>query len=191
MVVRLSALHTGRLYPRKCSWYSFLLEAESTPGPMKNCTSWDRNSDPPTVPPRSPTTIYTRTKHRTKRIWNNVINEKPSQRSTFISRTVYVAYRVAVGCTFLRVIRPILPSSIFPSLSPGTRTIVPLTSTQSRRYRLIPLLGIKEIVLTRWTADSPKNVLQTRTCTLPIVLVLSSVIINCPTAMQQKLLPLF
>ena len=33
MVVRLSALHTGRLYPRKCSWYSFLLEAESTPGP--------------------------------------------------------------------------------------------------------------------------------------------------------------
>jgi hypothetical protein len=33
MVVRLSALRTGRLYPRKCSWYSFLLEAESTPGP--------------------------------------------------------------------------------------------------------------------------------------------------------------
>jgi len=33
---RLSALSTGRLYPpphRKCSWYSFLLEAESTPGP--------------------------------------------------------------------------------------------------------------------------------------------------------------
>jgi len=26
-------LRTGRLYPRKCSWYSFLLEAESTPGP--------------------------------------------------------------------------------------------------------------------------------------------------------------
>ena len=32
-VVRLSALCTGRLYPRKYSWYSFLLEAESTPGP--------------------------------------------------------------------------------------------------------------------------------------------------------------
>jgi len=33
-VVRLSALHTGRLYPpRKYSWYSFPLEAESTPGP--------------------------------------------------------------------------------------------------------------------------------------------------------------
>ena len=33
-VVRLSALHTGRLYPppRKYSWYTFLLEAESTPG---------------------------------------------------------------------------------------------------------------------------------------------------------------
>jgi len=30
---RLSALRTGRLYPNKCSWYSFLLEAESTPGP--------------------------------------------------------------------------------------------------------------------------------------------------------------
>ena len=33
MVVRLSALRTGRLYPRKYSWYSFLLEVESTPGP--------------------------------------------------------------------------------------------------------------------------------------------------------------
>jgi len=33
MVVRLSALGTGRLYPRKYTWYSFLLEAESTPGP--------------------------------------------------------------------------------------------------------------------------------------------------------------
>jgi hypothetical protein len=33
-VVRLSALHTSRLYPpRKLSWYSFLLKAESTPGP--------------------------------------------------------------------------------------------------------------------------------------------------------------
>jgi len=30
---RLSALRTVRLYPRKYSWYSFLLEAESTPGP--------------------------------------------------------------------------------------------------------------------------------------------------------------
>ena len=29
----LSALRTGRLYPRKYFCYSFLLEAESTPGP--------------------------------------------------------------------------------------------------------------------------------------------------------------
>jgi len=32
-VVRLPALRTSCLYPRKYSWYSFLLEAESTPGP--------------------------------------------------------------------------------------------------------------------------------------------------------------
>ena len=30
---RLSALRTGRLYPSKYSWYSFLLEAESIPEP--------------------------------------------------------------------------------------------------------------------------------------------------------------
>jgi hypothetical protein len=30
-VVRLSALRTGRLYRKKYSWYSFLLEAESNP----------------------------------------------------------------------------------------------------------------------------------------------------------------
>jgi len=44
--------------PRKCSWYSFLLKAESTPGPLcdrrdfisiknSNDTSWDRTSDLP------------------------------------------------------------------------------------------------------------------------------------------------
>jgi len=33
-LAKLSALRTGRLYPpRKYSCYSFLLEAESTPGP--------------------------------------------------------------------------------------------------------------------------------------------------------------
>ena len=45
-VVRLSALRTGRLYPTKYSWYSFLLETESNPGPLcgrknyviKNCS---------------------------------------------------------------------------------------------------------------------------------------------------------
>jgi len=36
---RLSALSTGRLYPRKYSWYSILLEAESTPGPY-----WDQKA---------------------------------------------------------------------------------------------------------------------------------------------------
>jgi len=33
MVVRLSALAPAAFTPRKCSWYSFLLEAESTPEP--------------------------------------------------------------------------------------------------------------------------------------------------------------
>jgi hypothetical protein len=35
---RLSASRTGHLYPKECSWYSFSLEAESTPGPwsLKN-----------------------------------------------------------------------------------------------------------------------------------------------------------
>jgi len=30
----LSALHTDCLYTQKYTWYSFLLEAESTPGPQ-------------------------------------------------------------------------------------------------------------------------------------------------------------
>jgi hypothetical protein len=29
-----SALGTGRLYPRRYTWYSFLLQADSTPGPQ-------------------------------------------------------------------------------------------------------------------------------------------------------------
>ena len=33
-VVRSSASRTGRLYPQECSWYSFSLAVESTPGPM-------------------------------------------------------------------------------------------------------------------------------------------------------------
>ena len=56
---RLSALRTGCfLPPRKYSWYSFLLEAESTPGPYfdrkdfisminYNDTIWDRTSGLP------------------------------------------------------------------------------------------------------------------------------------------------
>ena len=53
-----SLMHRPPLPPRKYSWYSFLLEAESTPGPqcdrkdfmsMKNSndTIWDRTSDLP------------------------------------------------------------------------------------------------------------------------------------------------
>jgi len=33
MVVRLLDLRTGRLIPTKYTWYSFMLEAESTPEP--------------------------------------------------------------------------------------------------------------------------------------------------------------
>ena len=55
---RLSALRTAAFTPRKYSWYSFLLEAESTPEPLcdrkdfmsmkdSNDTSWDRTSDLP------------------------------------------------------------------------------------------------------------------------------------------------
>jgi hypothetical protein len=33
MAVRLSALRAGRPLPKEDSWYSFLLEAELTPGP--------------------------------------------------------------------------------------------------------------------------------------------------------------
>jgi hypothetical protein len=71
-VVRLSALRTGRLYPpRKYSWYSSLLEAESTPGhlAMKNSndTIGNRTRDlpacsavpQPTAPPRAPTVWVT------------------------------------------------------------------------------------------------------------------------------------
>ena len=32
-VVRLSASRSGRLYPQECSWFSFSLGTESTPGP--------------------------------------------------------------------------------------------------------------------------------------------------------------
>jgi hypothetical protein len=56
-VVRSSASRTGRLYPQKCSWYSFSLGAESTPGPwcgrkemsQKNPET-PRGIDPGTVP---------------------------------------------------------------------------------------------------------------------------------------------
>jgi hypothetical protein len=71
-VVKLSALRTGCLYPRKFPWYSCLLEPESTPGSctagrimsMKNSsdTIGNRTRDlparsavpQPTTPPRAP-----------------------------------------------------------------------------------------------------------------------------------------
>ena len=125
-------------------------------------------------------------KHGTKRIWNNVINEKPSQRSVFISRTVYVAYSLALGRTFLQVIWPLRPCRIFPppfSRDTDNRVINLHTVTQITSH---PTLSIKETVLTRFTADAPKNVLQTRNFTLPIVLVFSSVIINCSNSAAAK-----
>jgi hypothetical protein len=35
MAVRLSAPRASRTYPQEDSWYSILLEAESTPGPVQ------------------------------------------------------------------------------------------------------------------------------------------------------------
>jgi hypothetical protein len=43
MVARLSALRTGHLYPKKYSWYPFLLEAESIPRPY--CGRKDYSDD--------------------------------------------------------------------------------------------------------------------------------------------------
>jgi hypothetical protein len=69
-VVKLSAVRTGRFYlPRKYSWYSFMVEAQSTPGPqsMKNFndTIANRTRDLPacsTVPqpprPRRSPSVY-------------------------------------------------------------------------------------------------------------------------------------
>jgi hypothetical protein len=35
IAARVLALRDGRLYPQEISWYSFVLEAESTPGPYE------------------------------------------------------------------------------------------------------------------------------------------------------------
>jgi hypothetical protein len=47
-VVRSSAVASGRLYPRRNPWYSFL-EAESTPGHMVPSVAPEKN--PPVTPP--------------------------------------------------------------------------------------------------------------------------------------------
>jgi hypothetical protein len=47
---RLSAIRTGRLYPpRKYSWYSFPLEAESTPGPSCGRKDYDNEKSTNTI----------------------------------------------------------------------------------------------------------------------------------------------
>ena len=48
-VVRSSVSRTGRLYPQECSWYSFLLGAESTPGPW--CGRREMSLKNPVTPP--------------------------------------------------------------------------------------------------------------------------------------------
>jgi hypothetical protein len=65
--VRLSTLRIGRIYPQKYSWYSFLLEAESTPWPQCGWKNYvnigNRTRDlptcttvpQPTAPPRAST----------------------------------------------------------------------------------------------------------------------------------------
>jgi hypothetical protein len=75
MAARLSALRTGLLYPQETSWYSFLLESESTPGVIvrleglgklkKSTSSGTRTGDlracsivpQPTTPPCAPRSL--------------------------------------------------------------------------------------------------------------------------------------
>jgi hypothetical protein len=49
---RSSASRTGRLYPQECSWYSFSLGAESTPG------SWNGRKEYVTESPVTPPGIF-------------------------------------------------------------------------------------------------------------------------------------
>jgi hypothetical protein len=50
-VVRFSALCTGRLYSRKDTWYSFLLETESTPEPQCELSHWKNAVTPSEIEP--------------------------------------------------------------------------------------------------------------------------------------------
>jgi len=54
---RLSALRTGRLYSRKYSWYSFLLEAKSTPGPWCDRKNFMSIKNPVTLAGIKPATF--------------------------------------------------------------------------------------------------------------------------------------
>jgi hypothetical protein len=56
-VARLSVLRTGRLYPRKYFWYSFLLEAESTPGPEFGWKDYVNEKNPVTQSGIEPATF--------------------------------------------------------------------------------------------------------------------------------------
>jgi hypothetical protein len=73
-VARLSALRTGRLYPWKYPWYSFLLKAESTPGPycgrkdyVNKNFQWHRRESKavpqPTALPCAPVSTGNRVQH--------------------------------------------------------------------------------------------------------------------------------
>jgi len=58
-VVRLSALRTSRLYhPTKYSWYSFLLEAESTPAPQCSQNDHIKRKIPVTPSGTEPATFW-------------------------------------------------------------------------------------------------------------------------------------
>ena len=52
---RLSASRTGRLYPQECSWYSFSLGAELTPGPWNGQKEMSLKNPvtPPGIDPRT------------------------------------------------------------------------------------------------------------------------------------------
>jgi hypothetical protein len=65
-VVRSSASRTGRLYPQECSWYSFSLEAESTPGPWcgrKENMSLKNPVTPPGIDPGTVRLVAQRLNH--------------------------------------------------------------------------------------------------------------------------------
>jgi len=63
MVVRLSALRVGRLYPKEILLYSFLLEAESTPMPQYDRKDFMSMKNPMTPAEIEPTTFRFVTQH--------------------------------------------------------------------------------------------------------------------------------